>query len=580
MTPYGDAPRLGDTIDPRLMAQDFSGFARAGAIKGQTLANLGQNIGDIIKVRGEQKKQDATNEKFLKQAVDVFKGTPLEESISAAYQNYTSEDTTDRERRAIGSSIRETIGLGMQAQDMKRQQELLNLKKAEIAGESKIMTLTPQQLDAYTNAGYSAEVVGINADGTMKVDVMKRKGAGGPGGFLPFENAETGVIGLQPAPPKSFDPTPSFGGAVPSGAGMPSAIPVSGITDATSGYATGPQLPPDVLQIPQGGGGMSDILLGGEIPPQQQQQFEDPSFLEVGANRVREMLSQPPRAYVVDEQVAIPQQEPQVPAVQPSPAPAPAPETGSTPPTAKRPLANPDIYTKPIPVWTDDGVEKVMYMPGSHEALLARQKELEIALKQQELKGDAAKDAKAELKRLKGAKLFSDEIAGLADAYAQLSKLGAAVGGGEPGSLQNITARLRNTGFGQFAETMLGTDAQVYREKVAMPKPTLINAIREATDMGSKQLDSDRELMFYLQSLSDTNKPLAANLKALLLIERRYGVGGRVEGVLKDNPALLQRIKRFDLEFKEMAEGDDPADIQGQAQDTTDFLNTYPATLE
>ncbi len=65
MTPYGDAPRLGDTIDPRLMAQDFSGFARAGAIKGQTLANLGPNIGDIIKIRGEQKKQDAAKEKFI-----------------------------------------------------------------------------------------------------------------------------------------------------------------------------------------------------------------------------------------------------------------------------------------------------------------------------------------------------------------------------------------------------------------------------------------------------------------------------------------------------------------------------------
>jgi hypothetical protein len=137
MTPYGDAPRLGDTIDPRLMAQDFSGFARAGAIKGQALANLGQNIGDIIKMRGEQKKQDATNEKFLKQAVDVFKGTPLEESISAAYQNYTSEDTTDRERRAIGASIRETIGLGMQAQEMKRQQELLNLRRAEVAAKGR-----------------------------------------------------------------------------------------------------------------------------------------------------------------------------------------------------------------------------------------------------------------------------------------------------------------------------------------------------------------------------------------------------------------------------------------------------------
>jgi len=153
MTPYGDAPRLGDTIDPRLMAQDFSGFARAGAIKGQTLANLGQNIGDIIKVRGEQKKQDAANEKFIKQAVDMFKGTSLEEPVTNLYQNYTAEDTTDRERRAIGASVRETIGLGMQAQDMKRQQELLNLRRAEAAAKrAGDPVLTPEQQESRINA--------------------------------------------------------------------------------------------------------------------------------------------------------------------------------------------------------------------------------------------------------------------------------------------------------------------------------------------------------------------------------------------------------------------------------------------
>ena len=167
MTPYGDAPRLGDTIDPRLMAQDFSGFARAGAIKGQTLANLGQNIGDIIKIRGEQKKQDATNEKFLKQAVDVFKGTPLEQSISAAYQNYTSEDTTDRERRAIGASIRETIGLGMQAQEMKRQQELLNLRRAEVAakgrGDAPGVFNIPAAINLIRSSGFDAQADSFQA---------------------------------------------------------------------------------------------------------------------------------------------------------------------------------------------------------------------------------------------------------------------------------------------------------------------------------------------------------------------------------------------------------------------------------
>jgi len=278
------------------------------------------------------------------------------------------------------------------------------------------------------------------------------------------------------------------------------------------------------------------------------------------------MLSQPPRAYVVDEQVAIPQQEPQVPAVQPASAPAPAP--------AKRPFVSPDVLEKPVVVYGDNGIESVTYIPNSMPALDAEIKRLNALKAQQEL--DAA--GQEQLAKLKGTKDFSREVASAANDYVQLFKLDAAVGEGAnvlDKSINFLTAK-----YGQGFARMLGTDPQVYRDKIEIAKPTLINAIRQATGMSAKAMDSDKELQFYLQALSDTTKPLAANLKALLAIERRYGVGGGVEEVLRDNPALLQRIKRFDLEFKEMAEGDDPADPQGQAQDTTDFLNTYPATLE
>lgn len=566
MTPYGDAPRLGDTIDPRLMAQDFSGFARAGAIKGQTLANLGQNIGDIIKMRGEQKKQEAAGEQFLKQGREFFKGTPFETTFSNAYQDYTSEDITGREKRALVSSIMSLIPMGIQAQGMMTKQA---------GAASKRMDMTPEQYERAVASGAKMEdVVYQNGIYTANVSTPS-SGILGPrasvaqrpdGGFDIVERDTQDGASRLPYFHDQTAPTPSFGGAVPSGAGIPRAIPASGITDAASGYATGPELPPDVLQLPQGGGGSSDILLGGEIPPQQQQQFEDPSLLEVGANRVREMLSQPPRAYVVDEQAAIPQPAPQVPAVQPAPAPAPAP--------AKRPFVSPDVLEKPVVVYGDNGIESVTYIPNSMPALDAEIKRLNALKAQQEL--DAA--GQEQLAKLKGTKDFSREVASAANDYVQLFKLDAAVGEGAnvlDKSINFLTAK-----YGQGFARMLGTDPQVYRDKIEIAKPTLINAIRQATGMSAKAMDSDKELQFYLQALSDTTKPLAANLKALLAIERRYGVGGGVEEVLRDNPALLQRIKRFDLEFKEMAEGDDPADIQGMAPDTTDFLNTYPATLE
>ena len=557
MTPYGDASRLGESIDPRLMAQDFSGFARAGAIKGQTLANLGQNIGDIIKIRGEQKKQDAVDEKFLKQGSEFFKGTPLETTFSNAYKDYTSEDITSREKRALASSIRSLIPMGMQAQEM---------RIGQAGAGSKRMNMTPEQYERAVASGAKMEdIVYQNGIYTANVSTPS-SGILGPdkalaqrpdGAFQIVRRDTQDGASRLPYFHDQTATTPSFGGG-----GMPSAIPASSITDAASGFATEPPLPPDVLQLPQGGGGMSDILLGGEIPPQQQQQFEDPSLLEVGANRVREMLGQPPRAYVVDEQA------PQVPAGQPAPAPAP------TPSTANRPFVSPDVLEKPVVVYGDNGIESVTYIPNSMPALDAEIKRLNALKAQQEL--DAA--GQEQLAKLKGTKDFSREVASAANDYAQLFKLDAAVGEGAnvlDKSINFLTAK-----YGQGLARMLGTDPQVYRDKIEIAKPTLINAIRQATGMSAKAMDSDKELQFYLQALSDTTKPLAANLKALLAIERRYGVGGGVEEVLRDNPALLQRIKRFDLEFKEMAEGDDPADTPGLAPDTTDFLNTYPATLE
>lgn len=148
--PYGKGGRLGESIDPRLMLQDYSGYAKAGMIQGQTLANLGQQIGDVIKQRSDQKKRDAQNEKFLQQALDMFKGTDLEAPIGAAYQEYISEETTDKQRRAIGDTMRETIGLGLKAQEMRMAEAEMQMRQAAMRakGSAAEMPISPAQIRA------------------------------------------------------------------------------------------------------------------------------------------------------------------------------------------------------------------------------------------------------------------------------------------------------------------------------------------------------------------------------------------------------------------------------------------------
>jgi len=248
--PYGQGRRLGESIDPRLMQADFSGYANAGMIQGQALANMGKQIGDVIKQRSDQKKRDAQNEKFLQQALDMFKGTDLEAPIGSAYQEYISEETTDKQRRAIGETMRETIGLGLKAQEMRMQQAALMAKGS--AG-APMMILTPQEVDQFSNAGYDLKIVGRNPDGSLIVKDMDRLPAGGTGGFVPFYNEKTGAWGMQPAPPQSLPPTPRVGGDP------------SMIQQAAQGF-TQPSLPVS------DGAGASDALLpprvdAGVAPP-------------------------------------------------------------------------------------------------------------------------------------------------------------------------------------------------------------------------------------------------------------------------------------------------------------------------
>jgi len=152
--PYGNQGRLGDRIDPRLMMADYSGFANAGMIKGQALQKMGSDIGNVLKMRSEQKKRDAQNEKFLKQAYEMFQGTELEAPIANAYGEYTSEETTDKQRRAISEAMRETIGLGITAQELKMKQAAM-LSKGGSAGAPTIRSFTTPDggtQDYYWNA--------------------------------------------------------------------------------------------------------------------------------------------------------------------------------------------------------------------------------------------------------------------------------------------------------------------------------------------------------------------------------------------------------------------------------------------
>lgn len=253
MTPYGDAPRLGDTIDPRLMAQDFSGFARAGAIKGQTLANLGQNIGDIIKIRGEQKKQDAVDEKFLKQGSEFFKGTPLENAFSVAYQDYTSEDITPRDKRALVASIKSLIAPSMDAQRLKMEETKMLAAMAGPSGPT-FRPANQSEIDYYGMPGQVDVSTGRFYPVKPNVPLINIPGSGVSYTSEGLTFTPPPAVGGGTSPIGGIPPTPSSSGLDSRGARIP--------TPPAGGFDMEPVLPGETPQP------MPQIPVEGGMPQQ------------------------------------------------------------------------------------------------------------------------------------------------------------------------------------------------------------------------------------------------------------------------------------------------------------------------
>ncbi len=112
-------------------------------------------------------------------------------------------------------------------------------------------------------------------------------------------------------------------------------------------------------------------------------------------------------------------------------------------------------------------------------------------------------------------------------------------------AVENLQASLASSSAGQFLQRVAGTKEQSLRDAINNSRPLLINYIRQASEMGARGLDSEKELEFYLQAASDPKRSLQANLSALVVLDDAYGtgqLGDTVKGKL--NSAALRQIQK------------------------------------
>jgi hypothetical protein len=133
-----------------------------------------------------------------------------------------------------------------------------------------------------------------------------------------------------------------------------------------------------------------------------------------------------------------------------------------------------------------------------------------------------AKETQDDAKRKQGERNFSILTNELRNTYNRLQESGEIRDVNKP-FLNNMYVYLATTGVGQEVQRMLGRSPQSDRDYTAGLRASLMNAIREATGLGSRSLDSNKELEFYLQAVTNPTATIQANMQALQSLEALYG---------------------------------------------------------
>lgn len=162
------------------------------------------------------------------------------------------------------------------------------------------------------------------------------------------------------------------------------------------------------------------------------------------------------------------------------------------------------------------------------------QKDFELFLKEKALSiKENAAGAKGTTKE-EAQNRVTSTLGTLSNYYDTLSSQGAAIEAGGS-TLDNIMNAAASSGAGQMVGRAMGTESQSVRNQINQIQPLLIQEIRQATQMGSRGLDSNRELQFYLQAATDPSRDIQSNKAAIAVLDRAYGLG---TGVKADEKAI------------------------------------------
>ena len=149
----------------------------------------------------------------------------------------------------------------------------------------------------------------------------------------------------------------------------------------------------------------------------------------------------------------------------------------------------------------------------------------------------------------------SQNLYEMADLYESLQEMGEIVDVDKP-SFDNISASISASNLGQAVQRRMGTEAQSIRNTIGSIRPLLMNDIRQASEMGARGLDSEKELEFYLQAATDPQRDIQSNIAAIEILDKAYGLGLGIKNA--DDKKREDLVKEFkgsdDIGVKDMSD--------------------------
>jgi hypothetical protein len=589
MAAYGKGQMLGSGISPESFKQDYSGFSRAAEIQAQGLQNLGQSIGGAIQNFGEakkeQKKVDAYNKasaKSIEAAITLGKSYEIkgvEETLAPFLESYNDPNLSPIEKAALLDEGKAMIPNVFGRFDKDQADAIQNaqitaaqdaatakannrpLTLAEIAmgqGKQQVMldpvtgiakpiviqgfedqssqpsTLgnLPQPLQPYSKTFEEAGAKYGVAPQILAAIAMHETANGTSSAFRNKNNAmgvsdKSGPIAMASVE-ESIDKMASLLG--------------KGINEGTGPYANAKTID-DIARVyaPPGAGndprnlnqfwtrGVSSNL---QKLTQTNQAQEPQGRVGFTPNEV-----QAPTGTVItmDEYNAAVKSGQNIEGI-------PLPD-GKFYATKQRPFApqqgqeiitNDGTTIRSIALNGQGGLNKAPTTDLKEGEVLVADPTSPTGTKIVQVPSEAREKAKID---------FTSYVEQMTGSYAKLDEMGKAVTGASSNPLNYI----ESTSAGQELSRMFGSEPQVLRDQINTMRPSIINVIRQASEMGAKGLDSEKELTFYLSALGDPKLPVEANIKALEVLDKVYGTGKAVPSMLKNYPELAKKVNSYKL---------------------------------